>query len=80
MTIPSKVTDDNFGAKRQDKSDIPTLLVNNHPIHGAKGKANALNNHFKSVFTKENLSSIPTMDNHTDIADMPDIIISEATT
>ena len=43
-------------ARRQDKSDIPALLVNNHPIQSAKGKANALNNHFKS------LSSIPTMD------------------
>jgi len=33
----------------------------------------ALNSHFKSFFTKENLSSIQTMDNHIDIADMPDI-------
>ena len=65
-------------AKRQDKPDIPALLVNSHPIHSAKGKANALNNHFKSVFTKENLSSIPIMDNHIDIANMPDVSIPEA--
>ena len=48
-------------AKRQDNYDIPTLLINDQSIHSAKGKANALNNHFKSIFTKENLSIIPTM-------------------
>jgi len=65
-------------AKRQDKSDIPALFVDNQPIHSAKGKANALNKHFKSVFTEENLSTIPFMDDHTDIPKMPDISISAA--
>ena len=40
-------------AKKQDKHDIPTLLIGDQTIHHAKDKANALNNHFKSVFTKE---------------------------
>ena len=64
--------------KRQDKPDIPALFVDHQPIHSAKDKANALNSHFKSVFTEENLSTIPTMDNHTDVPNMPDISISQA--
>ena len=65
-------------AKHQDKPDIPALFVDDQPIHSAKDKANALNSHFKSVFTEENLSTIPTMDNHTDVPNMPDISISQA--
>ena len=42
------------------------------------GKANALNNHFKSVFTEENLLLIPTMDGHTDVPSMPNITISQS--
>ena len=42
------------------------------------GKANALNSHFKSVFTKENLLTIPTMDGHTDVPSMPNITISQS--
>ena len=38
-------------AKCQDKHDIPTLFINDKPIHSATGNANALNSHFKSVFT-----------------------------
>ncbi|XP_065892800.1 uncharacterized protein [Dysidea avara] len=64
--------------KCQDKPDIPALFVDDQPIHSAKDKANALNSHFKSVFTEENLSTIPTMDNHTDVPNMPDISISQA--
>ena len=35
-------------AKRQDiaKHNIPTLFINDQPIHSAIGKVNALNNHF----------------------------------
>jgi len=65
-------------AKRQDKPDIPALFVDDKPIHSSKDKANALNSHFKSVFTTEDLTTIPTIDNHTDVPDMPDISISEA--
>ena len=57
-------------AKRQDKHDIPTLFIDDQPIHSAKDKANALNSHFKSVFTEENLSTIPTMDSHADVPSM----------
>ena len=60
-------------AKLQDTHDIPTLFIDDQPIHSAKGKANALNSHFKSVFTEENLSTIPTIDSHTDVPNMPDI-------
>lgn len=37
--------------KCQDKHDIPTLLINDQPLHSAVGKTNALNSHFKSVIT-----------------------------
>ena len=42
------------------------------------GKANALNNCFKSIFTEENLLTIPTMDGHTDVPSMPNITISQS--
>ena len=58
--------------KHLDKPDIPALFVDDQPIHSAKDKANTLNSHFKSVFTEENLLPIPTMDNRTDVPNMPD--------
>ena len=42
------------------------------------GKANALNSHFKSVFTEENLLTIPTVDGHTDVPSMLNITISQS--
>ena len=42
------------------------------------GKANALNNYFKSVFTEENLLTIPTMDSLTDVPSMPNITVSQS--
>ena len=65
-------------AKRQDKHDIPTLFIDDQPIHSAKDKANALNSHFKSVFTEENLSTIPTTDSDADVPSMPDTLISQS--
>ena len=65
-------------AKHQDKHDIPTLFIDDQPIHSAKGKANALNSYFKSVFMEENLSTILTIDSHTDVPNMPDISISQS--
>ena len=65
-------------AKKQDKHDIPTLLIGDQTIHHAKDKANALNNHFKSVFTKENLLTMPTMDSNTEVPNMTDISISQS--
>ena len=51
-------------AKRQDKHDIPTLFIDDQPIHSAKDKANALKSYYNSFFTEENLS---TMDSHADV-------------
>jgi len=66
-------------AKRQDKQDIPTLLVDGQLISNSKEKANALNNHFKSVFTKENLSILPTISDTTNsIPDMTTLTISQS--
>ena len=58
---------DNFGsilvrAKRKDYHNISTLIVDSESIPDTKSKANALNNYFESVFTKENLSNIPSRD------------------
>ena len=61
-------------AKRQDKQDIPTLIVDGQPISNSKDKANVLNNYFKSVFTRENLSTLPTIsDTPSHIPDMPNL-------
>ena len=48
-------------AKRKDYHNISTLIVDGESISDTKSKANALNNYFESVFTKENLSNIPSM-------------------
>ena len=65
-------------SQKQDKHDIPTLLIGDQTIHHAKDKANALNNHFKSVFTKENLLTMPTMDSNIEVPNMPNISISQS--
>jgi len=49
-------------AKRKDNNEIPTLKVNGQCISDSKSKATVLNNYFKSVFTNEDLSHIPSMD------------------
>jgi len=48
-------------AKRKDFHNISTLTVNGKVISDSKSKADALNNYFESVFTKEDLSNIPSM-------------------
>jgi len=48
-------------AQRKDNHNISTLVVDGKPITELRCKANALNNYFESVFTKENLTNIPTM-------------------
>ena len=63
------ITVDNFG-NISELNVIPTLFIDDQPIHSAKDKANALNSHFKSVFTEENLSTLPTMDSHADVPSM----------
>jgi len=49
-------------AKRKDNNEIPTLKVNGQCISDSKSKATVLNNYFKSVFTNEDLSRIPSME------------------
>ena len=48
--------------KCKDNNEIPTLKVNGQCISDSKSKATVLNNYFKSVFTNEDLSHIPSMD------------------
>jgi len=47
----------NIRAKHKDHHNISTLVVDGETISGAINKANALNNYFQSVFTKENLTN-----------------------
>ena len=49
-------------ARRQNDHSIPTLYVNDQPINNPKDKSDALNNHFISVFTKEDLSKVPNIE------------------
>jgi len=82
-TTPLMATVDNFGnmlrAQRKDNHNISTLVVDGKPITESKCKANALNN---SVFTKENLTNIPMMNDTNNpentLPSMPKITISVA--
>ena len=52
----------NFGnirSKHKEKCGIPSLSVDGKEYSSPKEKANILNNYFKSVFTNEDLSTIP---------------------
>jgi len=52
--------------------------VDGQSISNSKDKANVLNNYFKSVFTRENLSTLPTIsDTRSYIPDMPNLTISQ---
>ena len=57
-----------------------TLIVDGQPISDSKEKANVLNKYFESVFTKENLSDVPLMNQGNDsincLPDMPNITFS----
>jgi len=48
-------------AQQKDNHNISTLVVDGKPVTESKCKANALNNYFESVLTKENLTNIPTI-------------------
>ena len=64
-------------AKHKDNNEISTLKVNGQCISDTKGKANALNNYFKSVFTNKDLSHIPPMDSSRDpISSIPNVTIT----
>ena len=63
---PVVVTITNFGnisEQSTDNNEISTLTMNGQCISDTKSKATVLNNYFKSIFTKENLTQIPPMAN-----------------
>ena len=60
---------------KSEEVGISDLKVNNSMISDAKGKAEALNNQFASVFTQENTEEIPTLDTE-DYEEVPRLIIS----
>ena len=48
--------------KRKDQVSINTLCSNGHTYTDSKAKADVLNNYFSTVFTNEDLTSLPTID------------------
>ena len=58
---------------RKDSVGIPTLKSNGKEATKAKEKAEVLGKQYKSVFTKEDTSSIPTLENS--LPTMPKIVI-----
>ena len=53
------------------------MVTNGLPISDSKEKANLLNKHFESVFTKENLSNVPVMNQSNNLLPgMPDTTFS----
>ena len=60
-------------ARRKEGSGISTLLIDNQFVFDPKGKATALSNQFQSVFTKEDLSNVPTLEANTSTQAMPSI-------
>jgi len=49
---------------REDHTGVASLTVNNQVLHNPEEKAEALNNQFYSVFTKENLTNVPVCAGH----------------
>ena len=83
----SKLFDDSFSGnrrqfwkyiriRRKESSGISTLLVNDQFISDPEGKATTLSNQFQSVFTREDLSSVPSLDTINHIPTMPAISIT----
>ena len=83
----SKLFDDSFsGNHRQfwkyiwtrckDSSGISTLFVNDQFISDPKGKAATLSNQFQLLFTREDLSSVPSLGRNNYISTMPTISIT----
>ena len=46
-------------SKRRDQVSIPSLEANGTTVSDAQGKAELINQHFTSVFTHENTSTLP---------------------
>ena len=47
--------------KRKDQVNINTLCSNGHTYTDSRAKADVLNNYFSTVFTNEDLTSLPTI-------------------
>ena len=60
-------------ARRKEPSGISTLLIDNQFVSDPKGKAIALSNQFQSVFTREDLSNVPTLEANISTQAMPSI-------
>ena len=60
-------------ARHKEPSGISTLLIDNQFVSDPKGKAIALSNQFQSVFTREDLSNVPTLEANTSTQAMPSI-------
>ena len=65
-------------AKRKDASGVSPLLVNDSLVSDSVGKAAALSNQFQSVFTREDVSNIPNLNDNNHIAPMPTISFTTA--
>ncbi|XP_072043026.1 uncharacterized protein [Amphiura filiformis] len=61
---------------KQDEVGVADLRINDEIISDGKGKAEALNAQFASVFTEEDLSSIPTLGD-SDFMEIPRLDIQE---
>jgi hypothetical protein len=62
-------------ARKRETVGVSTLKVNGETIENSKGKAEALNEQFKSVFTKEDLDNFPQIDD-SGTPDIPNLNIS----
>ena len=62
-------------ARKRETVGVSTLKVNGETIENSKGKAEALNEQFKSVFTKEDLDNFPEIDD-SGTPDIPNLNIS----
>ena len=60
-------------ARRKEPSGVSTLLIDNQSVSDPKEKAITLSNQFQSVFTREDLSSVPVLEANTCIQAMPSI-------
>ena len=64
-------------SKRQDNVGVAPLEINDDVVSDSREKAKLLNDHFKSVFTKEDLQNM-TPEATSPYADIPSIYFSTA--
>ena len=62
-------------SRKRETVGVSTLTVNGETIENSKGKAEAVNEHFKSVFTTEDLDNFPQIDD-SGTPDIPNLNIS----